>query len=124
MTSENAVPRAQPDPPTKLLFVCSRNKIRSLTAEKLFENSERFEARSRGTENGARVKVTAGDIGWADVIFAMEKRHADRLRERFPDQLADRQMITLLIKDIYEPMEPVLIQRLKERLSRHIDYGM
>lgn len=109
---------------TKLLFVCSRNKIRSLTAEKLFENSERFAARSRGTENGARVKVTAGDIGWAEVIFAMEKRHADRMRERFPDQLAGRQIITLLIKDIYEPMEPALIQRLKERLSRHIDHGL
>ena len=61
--------------PTKLLFVCSQNRLRSPTAEKLFEGSARYCARSAGTSLGARVVVTEGHIGWADIIFCMEKRH-------------------------------------------------
>ncbi|MBC8039317.1 MAG: protein tyrosine phosphatase, partial [Opitutaceae bacterium] len=44
---------------TKLLFLCSRNQWRSPTAEALFKNHARYDARSAGTENGARIKVTA-----------------------------------------------------------------
>ncbi len=50
---------------TKLLFLCSRNQWRSPTAEALFKNHPRYEARSAGTENGARNKLTAGHVGWA-----------------------------------------------------------
>jgi predicted protein tyrosine phosphatase len=34
------------------------------------------------------VKVTAGHVGWTDLIFCMEKKHAERLREKFPAELA------------------------------------
>ncbi|EPY08213.1 Protein-tyrosine phosphatase, low molecular weight [Paenibacillus alvei TS-15] len=63
----------------KLLFVCSRNKWRSLTAEKIFNLLNEYDVRSAGTEEGARVKVTGGHIGWADIIFVMEKKHIRRL---------------------------------------------
>jgi predicted protein tyrosine phosphatase len=69
---------------TKLLFVCSRNRWRSPTAEALFKHHPRYEARSAGTENGARIKVTDCHLGWTDLIFCMERKHADRLREKFP----------------------------------------
>ncbi|BAH44578.1 hypothetical protein BBR47_36010 [Brevibacillus brevis NBRC 100599] len=52
----------------KLLFVCSRNKWRSLTAEKIFHGINDYDVRSAGTETGARIKVTDGLIGWADLI--------------------------------------------------------
>ena len=58
----------------KVLFLCSQNKRRSLTAEKLFDNRETIIARSAGTETHARVKVTSGLLGWADIIFCMEKK--------------------------------------------------
>lgn len=82
---------------TKLLFVCSANQWRSPTAEWLFRDHPRHEARSAGTENGARIKITAGHIGWADMILCMEKKHADRLRERFPEELAGKPLVTLRI---------------------------
>ncbi|GAB2940342.1 hypothetical protein GCM10027048_00800 [Hymenobacter coalescens] len=66
-------------PVRKLLFICSQNRWRSLTAERLFDHHPHYEARSAGTEPGARVRVTAGHLGWAEVVFVMEKRHADRL---------------------------------------------
>ena len=76
-----------PAEPQKLLFICSQNKWRSLTAERLFNGHANYEARSAGTEPGARVHVTAGHIGWAEVIFVMEHRHADRIQEKFADAL-------------------------------------
>ena len=57
----------------KLLFVCSRNRWRSPTAERIFDGVNHCAARSAGTEPGARVRVSAGHLGWADLIFVMEK---------------------------------------------------
>lgn len=50
--------------PTKLLFVCSKNKWRSLTAEKMLDGANGYDVRSAGTEKDARIKVTVGHIGF------------------------------------------------------------
>jgi predicted protein tyrosine phosphatase len=106
---------------TRLLFVCSRNQWRSPTAEALFKDHPHYEARSAGTENGARIKVTAGHIGWADSIFCMERKHADRLREKFPAELAGKKLVTLRISDDYGFMDPELIGLLRAELSEYLD---
>ncbi|MEO0509401.1 MAG: protein tyrosine phosphatase [Verrucomicrobiota bacterium] len=111
----------------KILFVCSINKMRSYTAEKIYEKFDFYQIRSRGTENGARIKITEGDIGWADIIFTMEKRHTNRIRKKFKEKASGKKIITLFIEDIYEPMEPALIEELRRKLSRYIifppEYG-
>ena len=106
---------------TKLLFLCSRNQWRSPTAEELFRDHPRYEARSAGTVDGARVKLTAGHIGWADVIFCMEKKHASTVTERFSAELGDKPLITLRIPDDYHYMDPELIELLRSELSNHVD---
>ena len=63
----------------------------------MFKNHPRYEARSAGTADGARIKVTAGHLGWADLIFCMERKHADLLRNRFPEELSGKTLITLRI---------------------------
>lgn len=105
---------------TKLLFICSRNKIRSITAERLFDGSLRFQARSAGTQPQARVRVTEGLIGWADVIFVMEKSHAGKLRERFPEALADKRLVCLRIPDDFEFMQLELVEALTEALAAEL----
>jgi len=102
---------------TKLLFLCSRNRWRSPTAEALFADDPRYEARSAGTEAGARIKLTAGHVGWADLIFCMERKHADRLRERFGDQLAGKRVIVLRVPDDYGYRDPALVDLLRAELS-------
>ena len=104
-----------------MLFVCSRNYWRSPTAEALFRGHPRYEARSAGTENSARVKVTAGHVGWADMIFCMEKKHADRLREKFPEELSGKPLVTLRIPDDYEFMDPALLDLLRGELAAHLE---
>lgn len=104
----------------KLLFVCSRNRWRSPTAEKIFDGVDSCSARSAGTEPGARVRITAGHIGWADLIFVMEKKHRRRLREKFAEELGNQPVICLHIPDDYEFMQPELIDLLQASVTPHL----
>jgi len=107
--------------PWKLLFVCSRNRWRSPTAEQIFAGVVGIQARSAGTETGARIKVTAGHIGWADIVFVMEKKHLRRLRERFVDELDDKRVICLNIPDDYQFMEPELVTLLQAAVPPYLE---
>jgi predicted protein tyrosine phosphatase len=104
----------------KLLFICTHNIARSPTAEALFLGVLDYEARSAGTDPDARVRVTAGHIRWADVIFVMERDHVQHLEEQFPTALQDRPVVCLKIPDVYEYMEPVLVQVLRLALNPHL----
>lgn len=105
----------------KLLFICSRNQWRSPTAEALFKNHPRYDARSAGTADGARIKVTAGHLAWADTIFCMERKHADLLRQRFPEDVTGKKLITLRIPDDFQFMDPELIALLRSELASQVD---
>lgn len=63
--------------------------MRSLTAEKLYQKTPGIQVRSAGTEPSVQVKVTVGDIGWADRIYAFEKRHLPELQERLAAKIKD-----------------------------------
>ncbi|MCR5148633.1 MAG: protein tyrosine phosphatase [Eubacterium sp.] len=97
-----------------LLFVCSQNKRRSLTAEKMFDGINGHNARSAGTEKNSRIKVTPGMIGWADIIFCFEKKHLRRLQEKYSDEMSGKNIVTLNIYDEYEYMDRELKEILKE----------
>ena len=105
----------------KILFICSRNKFRSLTAEKIYENFPGYEARSAGTQPDARIKVTEGLIGWADTIFMMEKSHLHRVKRKIPEAIVDKRIIVLHIPDEFEFMHPELIDELITKLSVYIE---
>lgn len=104
----------------KILFICSKNKWRSPTAENVFHRMNGYDVRSAGTEKGARIKVTHGHIGWADLIFVMEKKHLSRLKAQFGPMLADKKIINLDIPDDYMFMDEDLIELLKTRVSEYI----
>jgi predicted protein tyrosine phosphatase len=104
----------------KLLFVCRRNRFRSLTAEKLFEGSSLYQVRSVGTQPEARIVVTEGHLGWADTIFCMEKSHLNRLRRKFSEALHGKQVICLHIPDEYEFMNPDLLDELRAKLVHYV----
>lgn len=104
----------------KLLFLCSQNKRRSLTAEKIFDGYHGHQARSAGTESNARIKVTGGLLGWADIIFCMEKKHVRRIKEKYSDIVTDKKVICLNISDDYEFMDRELQELLKSCVEEYI----
>jgi predicted protein tyrosine phosphatase len=107
-------------PVQKLLFACSQNKRRSLTAEKLFEGFPAYQVRSVGAQPDARIVITEGHIGWADVIFVMGKSHLNRIRRKFPEALHGKRIVTLHIPDDYEFMQPDSLDELRAKLSPYI----
>jgi predicted protein tyrosine phosphatase len=104
----------------KILFICSRNRARSLTAEKLFDGFPLYEVRSAGTQPDARIVVTEGHLGWADIIFCMEKGHLARIRRKYPEALDGKRVICLHIRDEYEAMDAALIDELRATLARYV----
>jgi predicted protein tyrosine phosphatase len=104
----------------QLLFICSRNQWRSPTAAALFADSDRYVAKSTGTSDSARIKITAGLINWADRIFVMEKRHAAIIKRNYPDLITDKSIVVLHISDDYQYMDSELIEILESRLAEHL----
>ena len=104
----------------KLLFVCSQNRFRSLTAERMYDGFPGYQVRSVGTQPDARIVVTAGHLGWADIVSCMEKSHLNRLRRKFPDALIGKRVICLHIPDDFEFMEPSLVEELRGKLAPYV----
>jgi predicted protein tyrosine phosphatase len=95
-----------------LLFVCSRNKRRSLTAEMIFKDSDTLNVKSCGTSPQSRVKINSKLIHWADVILVMEKRHKEIISQQFYDELSGKKIKVLFIPDEYELMNETLVKML------------
>jgi predicted protein tyrosine phosphatase len=103
-----------------ILFVCSRNKWRSHTAENIYRNHADLNVRSAGTEPSARIKLSSKLIIWADLIFVMEKKHRQRIVEKFSQESDGKQIIILEIRDEYGYMDPELIEEIKVKVSAHL----
>lgn len=103
-----------------ILFVCSRNKWRSATAETMYKNHPEHQVRSAGTEPSARIKINAKLIIWADLIFVMEKKHKQRITERFPQEVYEKEIITLDIPDDYQYMDEALIEEIDLKVAHYL----
>ena len=100
----------------KLLFICSRNRLRSPTAENIF--AKYTETRSAGTAPDAEYRVGLDDLEWADIVFTMEQRHVKQLRNLFPK--SEPRVICLGIPDNYEYMQPELITMLEQKVLPYL----
>lgn len=104
-----------------VLFVCSRNKWRSPTAEEIYRNHPDLNAKSAGTEPSARIRLTAKIIDWADLIFVMEKKHKQRMIEKFPLETEEKQIVILDIQDDYQYMDSELIEDITTKVNYYVN---
>ena len=95
-----------------VLFVCSMNRWRSPTAEKIYADTPRVLTRSCGTNKAARKTVRADDLKWADLVLVMEQRHKQRLVAEYPGEMRYKALHVLDIPDNYKFMDPELIEEL------------
>lgn len=103
-----------------MLFVCSQNRLRSPTADQVFADWPDIECSSAGTNHDAEVPLTAELVEWADVIFAMQKEHREKITKRFGAALREQRVIVLGIPDNYDFMEPELIRILERKVAPHL----
>jgi predicted protein tyrosine phosphatase len=107
----------------KVLFVCSRNRLRSPTAEQVFSSWPGIETCSAGLSPDAETPVTSELLAWADAIFVMEKIHRSRLSSRFAPQLKGKRVVCLDIPDEFVYMQPELVRLLETKMKRHLRSG-
>ncbi len=101
----------------KLLFVCTINRMRSATAQKIYENDVRFEVKSAGTDKMANTVLSTELLNWAESIVVMEKHHRNYIRKHFPETYKTKKIVCLYIPDIYAYMQPELIEILKIKID-------
>jgi predicted protein tyrosine phosphatase len=102
------------------LFICSRNRLRSPTAEQVFASWPGVETDSAGLAPDADFGLDAEQIAWADYIFVMEAVHQRRLTSRFGRHLRSKKVICLDIPDIYTLMQPELVAVLESKVGRYL----
>lgn len=112
-------------PPTnskrRILFVCSRNRWRSPTAETLWRTHSGLLVRSAGTSAKARRKVSLEDIRWAEVVMVMENKHKARLFAEFGQALQGKTLHVLDIPDEYKYMDAELVEQLRDSVTALLD---
>ena len=100
-----------------VLFVCSRNRLRSPTAEAVFADVPGVAVASAGTAPDAEQSLDSELLAWADLICVMEARHKRHLTRSFSRHLRDKRLVVLDIPDIYDWMDPALIALLQARVG-------
>ncbi len=103
--------------PLRVLFICSRNRRRSPTAEQIFSRRTDLDVASAGLAPDAEDVVTPETLEWAEVIFVMELSHRTSLQRRFGRHLRHARIVCLDIPDRYEFMEETLIDRLQAAVT-------
>lgn len=104
-----------------VLFVCSKNRWRSPTAERIYRNDPRLSVTSRGIGSHAARKLQPADLQWADLLFVMEQAHLRRIRQSMRDELSSVTAVVLNIPDDFQFMDPCLVDLLRERIDPQLD---
>jgi predicted protein tyrosine phosphatase len=106
-----------------VLFLCSMNRLRSPTAERVFSSAAGIEAASAGLDPDAVNPVTPGLLAWADLIFVMDRPQLNKLHKKYGNSLAGKRVVCLDIPDEYDYMDPKLILLLKAKVPRYLPHG-
>jgi predicted protein tyrosine phosphatase len=104
----------------RVLFVCSQNRLRSPTAEQIFASWPGIEVASAGTNRGADNPLSTELIAWADLIFAMERAHKNKLQQNFRAALQGKNIVCLGIPDDFDFMDPDLIAILQRKVPPYL----
>ena len=84
------------------------------------KNSQAHKVRSAGTDAGSNVRLTADLLAWADLVFVMEKKHKELIREKFHEAFEDSNIVVLDIPDEYQYMDEDLVLCLKNGIAPYV----
>lgn len=96
----------------RVLFLCSRHRLRSPTAEQVFRAWPGLEVDSAGLAPDADTPLSADQVAWAELILVMENAHRRRLQSHFAGPLKGKRVVVLGIPDDYGFMQPELVDLL------------
>ncbi len=108
----------------KVLFVCTINKMRSATAQTIYEGDNRFEVKSAGIAETATTVLNRELLIWADCVVVMEKHHRNTIRKLYPDIYSMKRIVCLYIPDEFDYMQEELIIFLKRQFEAVYSSGL
>jgi predicted protein tyrosine phosphatase len=92
----------------RALFLCSRNRLRSPTAEQVFTSFPGVETDSAGLSPDADQVLSSDQVDWATIVFVMEAAHR---------RLKGKRVVCLDIRDEYGFMQPELVALLLAKVG-------
>ncbi len=98
-----------------VLFVCTLNKARSVTAERLYRHAPGLSVRSAGTSDRAAHQINEADLAWADKVVVFEVEHERWIRATFGGDLPE--IVDAGVPDEYNADDPELIAELTDALT-------
>lgn len=101
----------------RVLFLCSRHRLRSPTAAAVFGDWPDLEVDSAGLADDAETRLDAAQLDGVDLVVAMEARHVRQLRRRYGRRLAGKRVVSVDIPDRYDFMQPELVALLQRRVG-------
>jgi predicted protein tyrosine phosphatase len=108
----------------RVVFICSRNQLRSPTAEQVFANQPGLEVASAGLDPKSKDPVTPDLLEWAEVIFVMERHHRNKLLKHFRRSIKNQKIVVLGITDDYEYMDPGLVRLFEKLVPPHLGIAL
>ncbi len=105
---------------TKLLFLCSENADRTACAEAIFQNSDKYKAKSATLPPFKENLVTGQALAWADIIFIIDEEDEKQkkiLLEVFPE-VSRKKIITLNISKEFSRYDKELYRLMREALEK------
>lgn len=106
----------------RVLFVCTQNKVRSLTAEHLYRVRPDLEVKSCGTANFAKTQFTKELLDWAEVIFVADDSQVEFMKQKFGADALGKPVVCLGLPDVFtyksDPLVVKLIAKLDPYLGR------
>jgi predicted protein tyrosine phosphatase len=103
-----------------VVFICSRNQLRSPTAEQVFSRWPGIEVASAGLDPKCKEPVRPEVLAWADVIFVMERHHRNKLLKQFRSSIKNQKIVVLGITDDYEYMDARLVRLFEALVPPHL----
>lgn len=98
-----------------VLFVCTLNKARSVTAERLYRSTRGLQVRSAGIDPRAAHQLNENDLAWADLVVTFGTEHAAWIKETFTGDLP--RIVDLGIPDEFAANDSALLSELEETLT-------
>ncbi len=104
----------------RVLFVCTQNKVRSLTAEHLYRVRTDLDVRSCGTAAFAKNQLTEEVMKWADMVFIFDELQAEVIEKKFGKGALGKEVISLGLEDVYQYKSESLVLKLTAKIEPYL----
>ena len=104
----------------RVLFVCTQNKVRSLTAEHLYRGRPDLEVKSCGTANFAKTQFTKELLDWAEVVFVADDSQVEFMKQKFGAAAVLKPVVNLGLPDVFTYKSDALVVKLIGKLDPYL----